>query len=246
MPSLGYRGWGRSSIAGFVILFTSSTLSAAGAAPAPSFVPTSQYAEQEVQGWRVRVNRHLLTDQRDLGARALRLLDRKLLDIKEEMPAPALTKLQKVTLWLGVNDGHAPCAEYHPSRQWLVDNGYNPDKAKSVEIGNATRFLEWSKDQPAMILHELCHAYHDQVLGYAYAPIKEAYKAAVESKRYESVKRNNGRMERHYALTDEKEYFAECCEAFFSRNDFYPFERSELEQFDPQAAGVVREALGVK
>jgi hypothetical protein len=228
------------------MLFTCWFAAAAGAAPEPSFVPTSQYAEHEVQGWKVRVNRHLLTDQRELGDRSLALLDRKLLDIKAEVPAAAVAKLQKVTLWLGVNDGHAPCAEYHPSREWLASNGYNPDKAKCVEIGNATRFLAWSKDQPAMILHELCHAYHDQVLGYAYAPIKAAYKAAVESKRYESVRRNNGRTERHYALTDEKEYFAECCEAFFSRNDFYPFERAELEQFDPEAAKVVQEAFGVK
>lgn len=246
MPRLGYRGFNRSSIAGFVILFTSCVLAPGQAAPQTSFVPTAQYSEQEVQGWKVRVNRHLLTDQRELGDQALRLLDRKLLDIKEEVPTPAVAKLQKITIWLGVSDGHAPCAEYHPSREWLVSNGYNPDKAKCVEIGNASRFLGWSKDQPAMILHELCHGYHDQVLGYDYAPIKDAYKAAVTSKRYEAVRRNNGRTERHYALTDEKEYFAECCEAFFSRNDFYPFERAELEQFDAQAAKVVREAFGAK
>jgi hypothetical protein len=229
-----------------VILFTWLPVGRTAVAAEPSFVPTTQYAEQEVQGWKVRVNRHFLTDQRELGDQALRLLDRKLLDIKEEVPAPAVAKLQKILIWLGVSDGYAPCAEYHPSREWLVSNGYNPDKAKCVEIGSAARFLEWSKDQPAMILHELCHGYHDQVLGYDYAPIKDAYQAAVVSKRYESVRRNNGRTERHYALTDEKEYFAECCEAFFSRNDFYPFERAELEQFDPQAAKVVREAFGTK
>ncbi|MFM7555866.1 MAG: hypothetical protein ACKPAH_11315 [Verrucomicrobiota bacterium] len=29
------------------------------------------------------------------------------------------------------------------------------------------------------------------------------------------------------------EYFAESTEAFFSRNDFFPFNRSELQQHDP-------------
>jgi len=30
------------------------------------------------------------------------------------------------------------------------------------------------------------------------------------------------------------EYFAETTEAFFSRNDFFPFTREELHQHDPE------------
>jgi hypothetical protein len=30
------------------------------------------------------------------------------------------------------------------------------------------------------------------------------------------------------------EYFAESSEAFFGKNDFYPFVRSELKQHDPE------------
>ena len=33
---------------------------------------------------------------------------------------------------------------------------------------------------------------------------------------YESVKYCRGQMRKHYALTDNREYFAECSEAFFS------------------------------
>ena len=46
----------------------------------------------------------------------------------------------------------------------------------------------------------------------------------------------NGRpdtQERAYAMTDEKEHFAEQTEAFFSRNDFFPFDRAELKRHDP-------------
>jgi len=38
---------------------------------------------------------------------------------------------------------------------------------------------------------------------------------------------------KHYALTDQKEFFAEMTEAFFGSNDFYPFNRAELKQLDP-------------
>ena len=41
-------------------------------------------------------------------------------------------------------------------------------------------------------------------------------------------------------MTNEKEYFAESTEAFFSRNDFYPFNRTELEQHDPAMARLLR------
>ena len=35
-------------------------------------------------------------------------------------------------------------------------------------------------------------------------------------------------------MTNAKEYFAECSEAFFSRNDFFPFTHEELAQHDPE------------
>ena len=116
-----------------------------------------------------------------------------------------------------------------------------PDKAKSVEIGNAGRFLEWSKDQPAMVLHELAHSYLDRVLGLNHPGIKAAYERAVMSGIYNSVLRNNGKMERAYALTNVEEYFAEASEAFFGTNDFYPFVRVELEKHDPRLYDVLVE-----
>lgn len=83
-----------------------------------------------------------------------------------------------------------------------------------------------------MLLHELAHAYHDQVLGFDDARIKQSFERAKSARSYESVERNNGRSERTYALTDHKEYFAEATEAFFGTNDFYPFTREELRQHD--------------
>jgi len=40
-------------------------------------------------------------------------------------------------------------------------------------------------------------------------------------------------MVRAYAMTNPQEYFAECSEAFFSTNDFFPFTRDELARHDP-------------
>jgi Mlc titration factor MtfA (ptsG expression regulator) len=41
------------------------------------------------------------------------------------------------------------------------------------------------------------------------------------------------RFDRAYAITNPAEYFAETTEAYFSRNDFFPFTKEELKQHDP-------------
>ena len=68
-----------------------------------------------------------------------------------------------------------------------------------------------------------------------------AYQNAVAEKKYESVLLISGKSARHYALTNHKEYFAECTEAYFGTNDFYPFVRAELKQHDPTVYALLDE-----
>jgi hypothetical protein len=72
------------------------------------------------------------------------------------------------------------------------------------------------------------------VLGHDHEELHQTYEKAVESQRYESVLHISGRSKRAYALNNDQEYFAECSEAFFGTNDFYPFVRSELRQHDEE------------
>ena len=204
-------------------------------------IPTSQYEIRVVEGWTVHVNRRLLGEQAALGDDALRVLAGKLYDITRAVPARKCEELRKVPIWLGVDDGPNDRAQYHPSPDWLKKHGYNPEKAKGVEIGNAARFLKTAVEQPSMVLHELAHSYHDRVLGFQHAGVLEAYREAKKSGIYESVLRSGGSKERHYAITDPQEYFAEGTEAFFGTNDFYPFVRTELRQHDPRLFRLLEE-----
>jgi hypothetical protein len=198
------------------------------------YEPTENYVVQEIEGWTVYVNRCLLEENKAIGDQVLRLLRAKLYDVNRVVPKDALEELHKVPIWVEFEDKDIKCMCYHPSKEWLTEHGFNPQKAKSVEIGNAKTFLTWTLDQPSMVLHELAHAYHHRVLGYDNADIKAAYDHAVRSKSYESVLRYNGRRERAYALNNDQEYFAELTEAFFGQNDFYPFVRAEVMQHDPE------------
>lgn len=91
-----------------------------------------------------------------------------------------------------------------------------------------------------LVLHELAHAYQDQVLGLQDTRIKAAYDNALRKGLYQSVQYYDGSKRKAYALTNEREYFAECSEAYFGRNDFYPFTRKQLEQYDPAMAALLR------
>jgi hypothetical protein len=196
-------------------------------------IPASQYVPRTIEGWEVRVNRALLGAKAEVGEAALKLLEAKLYEITRMVPEKPLAELRKVPIWLGVDDGPNDRAQYHPSADWLSKHRFNPEKAKGVEIGNAARFLKTAREQPAMVLHELAHAYHDRVLGFGHPGIQAAWREAKKSGAYDSVLRISGMKERHYALTDPQEYFAEGTEAYFGTNDFYPFVRAELRQHDP-------------
>jgi hypothetical protein len=119
------------------------------------------------------------------------------------------------------------------------------EKARGVELANPETFWTWTHEQPWMVLHELAHGYHDQVLGHDHKGIRECYERAVASKSYESVLHYDGRKVRHYALNNDKEYFAEATEAFFGTNDFYPFVRSELLAHDPKMHELLKKVWGV-
>src|SRR5690349_14419754 len=112
-----------------LILMTAST-SAVSSAP--------DYETRIVEGWSVLVARPLLDEQAAVGRDALRLLEVKLYDVSRVVPAKACAELRKVPIYLCVGEGTKGSggAEYHPSADWLKKNGYNPDKAKAVEIGD--------------------------------------------------------------------------------------------------------------
>ena len=204
--------------------------------PAPAFEPTSAYELRTVEGWSVRVHGKLLGENKDLGRRVLEHLRAKLYDVNFAIPAPAREKLRGVVFWMEANNPRVPGGCYHPSRGWLEKNGYNPEKEKSIEFGMPENFLSWSRTQPAMVLHELAHAYHHLVVGHGNPGIQAAFRRATEAGSYASVRYADGKEKRAYALNNDQEYFAETSEAYFAVNDFFPFVRGELIAHDPEMA----------
>ena len=195
----------------------------------------SDYQSLDVHGWPILIAPEY-DDVPELKLEVLALLEDHLYRINRVVPSPALDHLHEVEIWIEMDMHKTKCMCYHVSADWLSANGYNPDKAGTVEIGNAQAFLEWTHGQPWMVLHELAHAYHDQVLGFDNASVNEAFRSKVAQGDYEQVLHISGKPRRHYALTNDHEYFAETTEAYFGTNDFHPYVRSELQQIDPKGA----------
>jgi putative heme-binding domain-containing protein len=207
-------------------------------APAPDPV----YETRTLHGWTLHINRVLLAADAHPTAKALELLDKQLVDITQALPKEAVAKLQNVPLYFNPEyPGVRPTAEYHPGAGWLRNNGRDPAMAKCVEFTNVRIYQLEVNRMPWFVLHELAHAYHDRELpkGFGHTDIAAAYTRAKESGKYDKVERHfgNGRsntFEKAYALTTPMEYFAEASEAYFGRNDFFPFTRDELKQHDPE------------
>ncbi len=211
-----------------------SALALAGQKAKPPDPPTSHYPARTIRGWTLRVHKQLLEPkEKELLDAVLAELDNHLYRIERVIPPKALAHLKKVPLWMEYDNPKGRHAHYHPSVGWLKGNNYNTDKVKCVEFGSARNFLRSTRHQPWMVLHELTHAYHDQVLGFGNPKIIAAYEAAKESGTYEKVLIWNGRTGRHYAMTTRQEYLAENTEAYFGTNDIYPFVKVELKKHDP-------------
>jgi hypothetical protein len=218
-------------------------------APAPSKKkpeppkPTS-HTIKKIEGWTVRVDDRLLkAPDQELGTRALRCLENKLSDIRMVMPTDKLKNLQAVTIVLDMTHGNLDSMQYHPDAGWLKENSYSTDLAKCVHIPIAVELTGklLVNEQPWVVLHELAHAYHDQVLGFDEPRIKEAYENYKKSGRGEKVLHNDGRRVKHYALTDPMEFFAEMTESYFGVNDFFPFNRAELKEAEPEIFDLMKQ-----
>lgn len=214
--------------------------------PAPAAEPLPMVAGHEtlgVNGWTVHVSETLRSADPAAMEQALRLLEQQLREVARTLPPGPLAKLRQVRIWMSPQPaGFRPTGEYHPDANWLRENGRDVAMARSIQFTNISRFAAEIRRMPAMVLHELAHAYHDRQLGFDEPRIRAAFDDAVKAGRYEQVRESSsGDRRRAYALTNHKEYFAELTEAYFGVNDFFPFHRAHLREHDPAMARLLGE-----
>lgn len=202
--------------------------------------------EREIEGWKVKVDPQLLAkENEEVANQAFTALANHLQRVKYIVPKDRCELLQKLPIWLEL-EGSLKNMQYHPDRGWLLANKHDPRLVKHVHIPRAKELYAphtWAK-HPYVVLHELAHAFHDQVLDFDNADVIAAYDQAKEKKLYDEALLYNGKKVKHYGLTNHKEFFAEATEAYFGVNDFYPFVRAELNDHDPATFALLEKIWG--
>ncbi|MFK5921992.1 MAG: sulfatase-like hydrolase/transferase [Verrucomicrobiota bacterium] len=214
--------------------------------PAPA---STTHSTLSLKGWTIQLNDQLKRDDPKAVETMLSILNKQLDRVVKAIPAKALKSLRTVPIWINPPyDGKTPGAAYHPNINWLRENDRDPAMAKAIEITNVSIFAFENKRMPYLMLHELAHAYHDQYLAFDQPEIRAAFERARASKSYDKVQRFNGKKivtDKAYAMSNYKEYFAEASEAYFGKNDFFPFNKRELKAHDPKMHDLVEKVWGI-
>lgn len=202
---------------------------------------------RNIEGWTVYINKKDLADHPEQMQKALEHFRSQLYQVRLNVPAPALTIMQEqMPLWFEYDT--LGIAYHH--RGWLIANGYKPpDVTTMAGFCRAKTFLSVALHQPWVVFHELAHGYDHRYLRResrrGHPLLKAAYDNAVAAGKYDPVLCRYSKGTKAYGLNNLGEFFAENSEAFFGANDFYPFVRAELREYDPNTYTALQILWGI-
>ena len=206
----------------------------------------SLHFTQRIEGWVVEwSNAFKISENQKLFQAVKKALGNHLQRITYILSLEKAAQLQKLLIRVDLNY-RLDNMQYHPSKRWLINNRHDPTLEKRVHIPRARQLLsrqQWAQ-HPYVILHELAHSFHDQVLGFDDKEILQAYQKSEDEGLYKRVLLFNGKKSAHYARTNHKEFFAEMTEAYLGVNDFFPFVRAELLEHDPDTFALMEKIWG--
>jgi hypothetical protein len=196
------------------------------------------YKRHTIEGFTLLVNRQVLdADTSEFERKPLDVLALELRAVAGMMTPKALDVLRRLVIWVewdevhplaSGRDGTAVAVYYGGHQLSLFKKGMHPLKARTVTIlrmKSLTREHQPKRDSGrCVLLHEIAHAVHDQLLTRDHPGIKAAYKQAMERKLYDKAQ---------YLTTNESEFFAELTCAYFDQLHHHPRTREELKKHDP-------------
>lgn len=211
-------------------------------------ISKNTFSTIEIEGFQVKIRTYV--EKTNAAQAALKLMEENLKEVNELIPEYALTVMKEHPIWLEENltiEGvQTSAAWYNAYLDFLKYYNLMEAKYKCVEITNYTNYVNWSKqNQPYMVLHELCHLYHDLAIenGYDNKELLDAYNHAYSTGMYTDTPycldwRTDPPTQynitgKAYAMNNVTEYFSEICEAYWGKNDYYPFDYWDLKEYDP-------------
>jgi hypothetical protein len=227
-----------------LILFFLAALATTSLAVGGEFPATPPgYTRLEIEGFQVYASETVLKQPADRwGRQPLSVLQRELNDLRRLLVPKIVSVLQEVPVWVEWDETSklipgAIAMYYHGSPDAMSKLGTIPAKANGIEVLTLRRLGEIRQPgtnlQQVVLLHEMSHAVHHRLLGSDNPELLGTFQQAVDRKLYEDVTDRFGRRGRAYARTNAAEYFAEISCAYLDSCNYYPFNYTQLQGYDP-------------
>lgn len=200
----------------------------------------NDYGFLEIQKNKIFYDKQSLKDQSFVPV--IKYLNNRLENMNLKLPQKFLNFNYTVNIVFGKAGANIkPEAKYNS-----INTNILPPQKGAVVFENMLNSLyeTGNFNQSEILIHEMAHAYHDQVLGFGFKPIVDTYNDAINSGRYQLVKHTKYPDGKAYATTNYIEYFAEITEAYFGTNDYFPFNREDLKNYDPNGYQLVESIFG--
>jgi hypothetical protein len=209
-------------------------------------VPKRNYAVISVGPRSVQVEKSLQVNDKAIAQTAVDRLVKNIDKALDILPNHASFGLRNICYYLlygpkAPGGGRDNGLEYMHPKTPADSPSLDPRWGDSIVVYCAENYVRLS-DLWAIksIVHEFAHAYQLHHWPEDQPEIMRPYQDAMKQGLYHKVNDVNGKtLDSAYATTNQLEYFAELTCMYFAGCNYKPFNRSELEQYDPAGHAMV-------
>ncbi len=220
---------------GLLFLFGKALPLVAFFQPPPPMV--SGYDTEKIGGFTLFLHPEIKNHEKEFKTSPMEVLKLELKMLGQILNKRALAKVQTLPFWVewdeapeGANTGGETVIAYYLSTDLRMTRirGEHPLRAKTItlcSLKTLTKLHQPGIDTgKCVLLHEVAHAVHDQLIGFENPEIKLAFSQAMSRKLYQPGL---------YMTSSSKEFFAELTCAYLDRLDHFPRNRGDLKKHDP-------------
>jgi hypothetical protein len=210
------------------------------------------YETREIQGFKMLLSTQAIKEGKKDKGKPFQALLTEFDGLAEVLPSSTLKPLRRVLIWIEWDNldwaNPRTLAKYYGGSIWSLAPSEHPLKSNAIELLSLKKLTvekNLSTERTRLVLlHELAHAVHHVVVGFDNRDVLFAYKQAMDRRLYDRVQTENGGLERAYAATNAREYFAELTCAYLDRCYYFPFTREDLRDHDPTGYRLMESVWG--
>ncbi|MDP1978534.1 DUF4124 domain-containing protein [Undibacterium sp.] len=209
---------------------------------------------QSIPGeWKILVEQDMAAADPKLTAAASSRLQQALASILEKLPAASHAYVKGLNFYLmwgpkspkgGQKGGMRAVLQFNPVNHPL----YDPVWKNAVIIYSAANFV--AVDEVVVrkdLSHEIGHTWHLRDWPAKHPEVTDAFQAAKLAGLYKNVETYKGKMlDTAYALTNEREYFAELTAMYFMGSTYYPYDKAGLKKYDARGYQMIEQYWGIR